>query len=357
MTIDNYTKLNLDKFTTEDYNLLYLSNYYEKEHNYFTHFTSIDACENILNLQEIWLRDTDNMDDDDEITYGFNFLRENISKDNKCKIKLVLDILQANDSFRNIYSEIMNVGKTTPKPKTYVHCLTPTPKDEKKISLTRKYMWDSYSKNRSGVLIIFNHNILNYGMQNHFSFYKVNYSDKTIMNERLEIFLLNIFYMKSEKKTSFNNDELIYHFFDFIVKLGASIKKKIYKEEEEFRIFCMPEKIIGETNLYSKDVCIGSKSEKIYYADLSQINDYETINKILANENNQRSFINKFQKTPIKVPLQKFEKNGINTILNHSLHKIVLGENTSKNDYDRLRLALEKANIEDFEHKIIKESM
>ena len=127
----------------------------------FAHYTSTPVAISILQNKEIWLRNTNLMNDHSEVTHGITLLKQFQSKHHEWKrLRNLLD--SCGDG---VYAEIFNYfEKLLPKivSQTYICCLSEHKDDEDVYG--RLSMWRAYGGN-SGAAIIFNNSILDLAPQ------------------------------------------------------------------------------------------------------------------------------------------------------------------------------------------------
>lgn len=235
----------------------------------FVHYTSSENGLKIIRGGELWLRNSLCMNDYMEIEYGSSIISR-FFEENRSLLENYLGYID--DNSHEIVYEIFVNSLRIAKSGTYISCMSEHNSTEDQYG--RLSMWRAYGGLSNGVAIVLNR----------WPFFKDNYLPggtfiapvvyfcESEMSDYLNKFI-NSINKNRESLKNVKREKLIYEMGKFFVNLSISSKHPVFKEEKEWRIYCIP-------NVHPSILC--SNSTEIIYGvpqDVWKI-------KILKNSNN-----------------------------------------------------------------------
>jgi len=259
-------------------------------------YTSADAATKMIKNKEVWLRNSQCMNDYSEIKYGERCLMEAFrdgspEKAAKEKFKQILDIIFPNitESFLQIFNSwIPSFHRST-----YIACVSEHPEEEDEYG--RLSMWRAYGGNNSVALVMNKKPFLSETDVFHAYSQPVDYIDIKDFDMKFDGLFSrissNIDFIKSLGEQAITG--YLFEYFKYVV---TSTKHPGFREEREWRVIYSPENKESDHITSSTEVIDGVPQEvyKIPLKDIPEENFYgasvpEFIEKIIIGPSNQQN--------------------------------------------------------------------
>lgn len=203
---------------------------------YFVHYTNANAAYNIINKEEMWLRNVQGMNDYREIDYGrtqlINTFENQLYRD---KLEALIKAIDSSKTYVD-FCRVCNAYIQDIETRTYISCLSEHPSSENNYG--RLSMWRAYTKS-TGIALVISPKFLDAEtvfQNNIFLTTPVVYSDEAF----IKIIPSILKKLDSEDFISYFKYRGINYFFHilsrYIYVCIISIKHPGFKEEREWRI-------------------------------------------------------------------------------------------------------------------------
>lgn len=213
------------------------------------HYTSGENALNIIQGREFWLRNVRCMNDFSEVNHGIDVLVKKLTNENNAarRDRFVAAIDRIAPGVANKAIGKFDDWSFTLRHRTFIGCLSLiSPNDH----FGKLSMWRAYCPSNAGVALVMNATpfLAETDELNAFSV-PVSYINDEQFTAQLDGFIDQIESITKQLSPISNDafEDIETNIFWFFIKFALSLKHPAFSEEEEWRIFCIPEMFPSKT--------------------------------------------------------------------------------------------------------------
>lgn len=255
------------------YNVLYF-NLEKREREFFgdgrrlAYYTSAETAFQILQHDEIYLRNALCMNDLSEMRYGISLLDEAIFRSKGSDLIEVIDSIHEGTSA--LLQVLLQRNFENTFARTYIACFSEHTED----AYGRLSMWRAYGRGQ-GICFAFSTNYLEASdIEIGATLFPVEYADREKVAEWTRRLSLNLASNKNAlKKVSDTYFALMLS--DAIFTHGICIKHPVFEEEREWRLILVEKDFHGSSHVVPDIVCIKGQIQTVYKLALKRIGEID----------------------------------------------------------------------------------
>jgi len=285
----------------------------------FVHYTSAEAAASIIQNKEVWLRNTQGMNDYSEVQHGLDCLIKAYRNDDpRNRLKPILEEIYPG-SVKKLEA-MFNGWAPHFLDDTYIACISEHLPDEDQYG--RLSMWRAYGRNRAVAILLNTEALFDEGEPLKATISKVSYWDSAKFMEEFFSFSdrmeNNIPFLRS-----LDENTVLHYIFTLFQHLTINVKHPGFKEEREWRISYTP--VYRKSDIMtSKIVSIGGMPQEVHIIPLRKYSEdsdsgatiAELVKKIILGPNDdqnllKKTFIKLLRNAGCEEPEMKIHASGI----------------------------------------------
>ncbi|MGD1979648.1 MAG: DUF2971 domain-containing protein, partial [Akkermansiaceae bacterium] len=203
----------------------------------FAYYTSADTAMKVIRNEEIWLRNTQGMNDFLEVEHGFESLRKAFKESKEGKSFQNFINTKFPGTMKKVF-DLFDGWLPTLRTQTYIACVTVH--GDREDEYGRLSMWRAYGGARPVALVFNSSPFQNDSSALNATFYPVTYSDDGYVRKHLADLEARM-NDNEELMASFGSDELLGWLFELCKMMALCVKHPGFEEEQEWRLIYTPE--------------------------------------------------------------------------------------------------------------------